>query len=391
MQISQRFHNDTYAPGIATYGIQGKDGEQGTPGTSLFFSEYSLSGEPDNSSEYREFASKITSRMLPVKHKEIQLKRKYVNGDQFVDPSGKVYLLKDINQLIIDINNGIPIKQLVGSILEYIGKFNYTNNSDIFSDTNNSGTLRAHKFIISDDSKTATGSGLLTVSHINKDTDNDINKDTDNDINFINLESLYSGQHDMNLDIKFSKKYNGFMISSKYPVYLNANVYTKFNNTNNTNNDYSPVYTTADNKSKPITDYIASVKDLSCKLDASIYSYTKKDTSIIYYGVVYKISFVADDNESDKNQWNDFVSTYDNGNTVIHFQNKDHSDFIKVMPSIRDYNFRQDYDYVKLNDLINKVQYTDLPNVAISVINGIEAYVNIKNKNMSGIRKRTTN
>ena len=380
MQISQRFHNDTYAPGIATYGIQGKDGEQGTPGTSLFFSEYSLSGEPDNSSEYREFASKITSRMLPVKHKEIQLKRKYVNGDQFVDPSGQVYLLKDINQLIIDINNGTNLEQ---GILEYIGKFNSIKNSDIFNDNSNSGILRAHKFIISDDSKTAIGSGLLTVSHTTKDTDNDIN--------FINLESLYSGQHDMNLDIKFSKKYNGFMISSKYPVYLNANVYTKFNNTNNTNNDYSPVYTTADNKSKPITDYIASVKDLSCKLDASIYSYTKKDTSIIYYGVVYKISFVADDNESDTNQWNDFVSTYDNGNTVIHFQNKDHSDFIKVMPSIRDYNFRQDYDYVKLNDLINKVQYTDLPNVAISVINGIEAYVNIKNKNMSGIRKRTTN
>ena len=376
MQISQRFHNDTYAPGIATYGIQGKDGEQGTPGTSLFFSEYSL---PD---EYLDFVRKITSRMLPVKNEQIQLKRKFVNGDQFVDPDGKVYLLMDINQLIRDINNGTNQKQS-NEKLKYIGKFNSTDNSDIFSDTNNSGTLRAHKFIISDDSKTATGNGLLTVSHINKDTDNDIN--------FINLESLYSGQHDMNLDIKFSKKYNGFMISSKYPVYLNANVYTKFNNTNNTNNDYSPVYTTADNKSKPITDYIASVKDLSCKLDASIYSYTKKDTSIIYYGVVYKISFVADDNESNTNQWNDFVSTYDNGNTVIHFQNKDHSDFIKVMPSIRDYNFRQDYDYVKLNDLINKVQYTDLPNVAISVINGIEAYVNIKNKNMSGIRKRTTN
>lgn len=376
MQISQRFHNDTYAPGIATYGIQGKDGEQGTPGTSLFFSEYSLTGE------YLDFVRKITSRMLPVKNEQIQLKRKFVNGDQFVDPDGKVYLLMDINQLIRDINNGTN-QTWSNEKLKYIGKFNSTNNSYIFSDTNNSGTLRAHKFIISDDSKTATGNGLLTVSHINKDTDNDIN--------FINLESLYSGQHDMNLDIKFSKKYNGFMISSKYPVYLNANVYTKFNNTNNTNNDYSPVYTTADNKSKPITDYIASVKDLSCKLDASIYSYTKKDTSIIYYGVVYKISFVADDNESDTNQWNDFVSTYDNGNTVIHFQNKDHSDFIKVMPSIRDYNFRQDYDYVKLNDLINKVQYTDLPNVAISVINGIEAYVNIKNKNMSGIRKRTTN
>lgn len=373
MQISQRFHNDTYAPGIATYGIQGKDGEQGTPGTSLFFSEYSFPGE------YLDFVKKITSRMLPVKHKEIQLKRKFVNGDQFVDPSGKVYLLKDINQLIRDINNGIN-QTWSDKKLEYIGKFNSINNSDIFSDPKNSGTLRAHKFIISDDSETANGSGILTVSHTTKDTDNDIN--------FINLESLYSGQHDMNLDIKFSKKYNGFMISSKYPVYLDANVYTKFNNTNNVNNEYSPVYTTADNKSKTITDYIASAKDLSCTLDASIYSYTKKDTSVIYYGVVYKISFGHVNNGKDKNQWNDFVSTYDNGNTVIHFQNKEHSDFTTVIPSIMDYNFRQDYDYVKLNDLINKVQYTDLPNVAISVINGIEAYVTIDSKVLSGIKKK---
>ena len=171
MQISQRFHNDTYAPGIATYGIQGKDGEQGTPGTSLFFSEYSL---PD---EYLDFVRKITSRMLPVKNQQIQLKRKFVNGDQFVDPDGKVYLLMDINQLIRDINNGT--NQWSNEKLKYIGKFNSTDSSNIFSDTNNSGTLRAHKFIISDDSKTATGSGLLTVSHI---------KDTDNDINFINLE-----------------------------------------------------------------------------------------------------------------------------------------------------------------------------------------------------------
>ena len=375
MQISQRFHNDTYAPGIATYGIQGKDGEQGTPGTSLFFSEYSLPGE------YLDFARKITSRMLPVKNEQIQLKRKFVNGDQFVDPDGKVYLLMDINQLIRDINNG-PNQTWSNEKLKYIGKFNSTNNSDIFSDTNNSGTLRAHKFIISDDSKPATGNGLLTVSHTTKDTDNDIN--------FINLESLYSGQHDMNLDIKFSKKYNGFMISSKYPIYLNANVYTKFNDSNNSNNEYSPVYTTADNKSKTITDYIATTKDLRCDIDASIYSYTKKDTSIIYYGVIYKISFGQKDDTNSK-QWEDFVNTYDNGNTIIHFQNKEHSDFTTVIPTIQNYNFRQDYDYVKLNDLINKVQYNDLPNVAISVINGIEAYVNIKNKNMSGIRKRTTN
>lgn len=76
------------------------------------------------------------------------------------------------------------------------------------------------------------------------------------------------------------------MISSKYPIYLNANVYTKFNDSNNSNNEYSPVYTTADNKSKTITDYIASAKDLSCTLDASIYSYTKK-MHLLYIMVLF--------------------------------------------------------------------------------------------------------
>lgn len=364
MQISQRFHNDTYAPGIATYGIQGKDGEQGTPGTSLFFSEYSFPGE------YSEFIKKITSRMLPLKYNQIQLKRKFVNGDQFVDPSGKVYLLIDINQLIRDTQNGTNSKW-TDEKLKYIGTFNSKDNSDIFNDTTNSGTLRSNKFIICDDSTKTNGEGLLTVSHI---TDT-----STSDINFINLESLYSGQHNMNLDIKFSKKYNGFMISSEYPIYLNANVYTKFNESISTNNEYSPVYTTADNKSKSITDYISTVKDLSCTLDASIYNYTKKDTSIIYYGVIYKITF--------KNKWNDFITTYDTDNTIIHFQNKDHSDFTTVIQKITDYSFRQDYDYVKLNDLINKVKYNDLPNVAISIINGIEAYVNITDRNLSGTKK----
>ena len=61
MKVSQRFHNETYAPGIATYGINGKTGEQGLPGTSMFFTDYSLPGE------LLQFAQKITSRKLPIK------------------------------------------------------------------------------------------------------------------------------------------------------------------------------------------------------------------------------------------------------------------------------------------------------------------------------------
>ena len=46
MKVSQRFHNDTYAPGIATYGNDGKTGEKGLPGTSMFFTNYFLKTLP---------------------------------------------------------------------------------------------------------------------------------------------------------------------------------------------------------------------------------------------------------------------------------------------------------------------------------------------------------
>ena len=369
MQISQRFHNDTYAPGIATYGIQGKDGEQGTPGTSLFFSEFSFPGE------YLDFAKTITSRLLPLKNKQIQLNRKYVNGDQFVDPNGNIYLLNDINQLIIDSKNNQVTLNDNDTKLVHIGKFNEETQNTIFSDTN-TGTLRANKFIISD-SSIETGAGILSVI---KSVDND-----NNDINFINLESLYNGQHDMNLDIKYSKKYNGFMLSSKYPIYLNANVYTKFNTSATANNEYSPIYT-ANNNEKNITDYISTTKDLRCNVDASIYNYTYKDSSTIYYGVIYKLSFNFENN-SKNTTWDDFIKTYDTGNTIIHFQNKEYSDFTNVIGNITNYSFRQDYNYVKLNDLINKVKYTDLPHIVVSIINGIEAYVTVNDRNISGLKK----
>ena len=42
MKVSERLHNDTYAPGIPTYGIKGKTGDQGEPGVSLFFTDYTI-------------------------------------------------------------------------------------------------------------------------------------------------------------------------------------------------------------------------------------------------------------------------------------------------------------------------------------------------------------
>lgn len=382
MQISQRFHNDTYAPGIATYGIQGKDGEQGTPGSSLFFSEYILP------SQFTEFAQKITSRLLPLKTKDILLNRKFVNNDQFFDPEGKVFILQDINELIRVIKNGTSVtNENIKSIITQIGTFENKNITDekgnvtkevLFGNAN--GSLRSNKLTICDKNDNTTGNGLLSI--IQKD-------DTgNNDVNYISMKSMYSGEHDMNLDIKFSKKYNGFMLSSNYPIYLDANVYTKYNNTNTVKtNDYSPVYTVQQTNNKNITDFISTCKNVVCNIDASIYNYTHNDSSILYYGVVYKISVPQNYKNSDSlNSFNKILEDKSN-NTILHFQNKEFQDFRVCYDKIYDYNIVQNYDYVKLNDLINKVKYTDLPNVTVSLINGLESYVNIKERTISGLKK----
>lgn len=382
MQISQRFHNDTYAPGIATYGIQGKDGEQGTPGSSLFFSEYTLPGE------FAEFAQKITSRLLPLKTKDILLNRKFVNNDQFFDPEGKVFMLQDINELIRVIKNGTSVtNENINKIITQIGTFENKNITDekgnvtkevLFGNAN--GSLRSNKLTICDQNDNTTGNGLLSI--IQKD-------DTGNkDVNYISMKSMYSGEHDMNLDIKFSKKYNGFMLSSNYPIYLDANVYTKYNNTNTVKtNDYSPVYTVEQTNNKNITDFISTCKNVTCNIDASIYNYTHNDSSVIYYGVVYKISVPQNyKNQDSLNSFNKILEDKAN-NTILHFQNKEFQDFRLCYDKIYDYNIVQNYDYVKLNDIINKVKYTDLPNVTVSLINGLESYVNIKDRTISGLKK----
>ena len=81
-------------------GNDGKTGEKGLPGTSMFFTNYSLPGD------FTEFVDKITSRKLPLKTSETILERRYVNGDTFVDINGTVFMLIDIDELSRKIANG---------------------------------------------------------------------------------------------------------------------------------------------------------------------------------------------------------------------------------------------------------------------------------------------
>lgn len=253
MNISQRFHNDTYAPGIATYGVNGKTGAQGTPGASMFFTNYSL---PDDDA-FTQFAQKITSRKLPLVTSDTILERRFVNGDTFVTPTGKIFKLFDIETLAQNVANGEALDS--NDYIEHIG---YLDGNEIpLGDTQ----IRKEALTITDNAADTTpGSALLTLRKTDKGNNN---------LDFICLDTLISNQPNVDFNIKFDKGYNGYMISSQYPIYINANVYVKHNDENPVQTtEYSPILTT----NNSITDFVSTCRDLHYTTDASVYAYTKK-------------------------------------------------------------------------------------------------------------------
>ncbi len=360
MNVSQRIHNDTYAPGIATYGIPGKPGEQGLPGASMFFTDFDVTKPND----LKSFAAKITSRMLPLKNEEIVLDRKYINNDTFVTTNGNIYLLFDINTLSLDCNNGTDTANLqYNKYFKQIGKFSNTN---IFP-AGQSGQITAKKLLIGDD---VNSNSLLTINKSNANNQQ---------INFIDLKGFFGSAADINLNIVYDNTLKGFVFKSKYPIVFDSNVFVNSNSATQPTqiNQYSPVLT----NNKSITKFVGLCNELSYSLDASIYRYSVDDTSALYYGSVYNITL----NETENNiiqRIDDYYNQADK--LLIHFQNKDFQDFQFYRKDEKTYYFKQDYNIVKLNDIITKIAYTDLKNIQVSLIDNTEVYLKKADYSLSG-------
>jgi len=56
--ISQKFNNYNYAPGIATYGIDGKTGKSGEDGNNIYFTDYIID-DVEGADDLIELVSKI--------------------------------------------------------------------------------------------------------------------------------------------------------------------------------------------------------------------------------------------------------------------------------------------------------------------------------------------
>lgn len=367
MKVSERFHNDTYAPGIPTYGIEGKTGDTGEPGVSMFFTDYSIN-EFDTNNDFVGFAQKITSRKLPLINYDVVLERHYVNGDQFVMRNGLVYRLKNIDDLAKSVANGFDgfTQDMIENYLDYIGEFDIE--ESIFNEDNNQ---HKSKYLILSDNPTGDNpsTGLLTLNRKNN---------LNGYVSFLNLNALYKSLPNINLDIRYDNTLSAFVFKSDYPIVFDANTYFKMDaDPNKSIYGYSPVVY----KENTITNFYGTCKKLQYDLDASVYSYTKEDSSTIYFGCLYLINIQTDENV---NVLDNYVT--ENSSIMVHFQNEQYQDFQVYRPHELTYYFKEDYDEVHLNKLLNNLQVFYLNNIQVSLIDNIEVYLHKNNINIIGYK-----
>jgi hypothetical protein len=183
----------------------------------MFFTDFDItsSNQQSSNADVDLFVKKITSRMLPLKNKEIVLNRKYINGDTFVTTKGEVYLLTDINKLTEQSMNGTNI--YISDFFENIGLFDKEDN--IFD----SNDLDISQLVIKDSEDSLINSDSLLTIQSNKITKS-------NKVEFINLNALYGSAGNMDLNILYDSNLKAFKLESQYPIVIDSNVYINQNN-----------------------------------------------------------------------------------------------------------------------------------------------------------------
>lgn len=309
--ISQKVNNYNYAPGIATYGIDGKTGETGKDGNNIYFTDFNLKDIND----LQKFAVQIVQNFLPLQNSTIKISRSYKNDDLFFDKMGIIYKLKEIDNLL---NN---IESLTGWDAYFViaGQISIADDSSIFIMQDNRLILNSSLYggydIITGPSYNDV-SNIIDKNAVVNIISNNVNEN--DNIEMVNIQSIDDVDiEDGKLQVYYKTTENAFYLDSNTPIVINGDV--KLNTENNTNNEY-------DNFSTVLTsnDTITYFKHICDKLR---------------YNVLY---------DSSVNQYK-----------LIIFQNNEGRDLLDYIISRKDtvfgkiYSNRDDQTLIKLNNVVN--------------------------------------
>ena len=245
--ISEKYHNYDYAPGIPTYGIDGKDGKSGMNGISLFVCQHDIT----NDDGLEKFGKAILQNLDMSLGGAVKINRDYIDGDSFLFTNCEIWKIKDI----VELKKIAAINQLTtdnfSQYLERVGRINMTTTTDGII-TNGDRLLldntRYKGFVINNaglsNSELPSLEAPFTI--MSNDTDNDDN------IQFIDLKSIFSNATDSELKIYYDTNTKAYHIYSDRPILFDCDLKVS-NTTSDEFDEYSAIIT----KENSITSFIA--------------------------------------------------------------------------------------------------------------------------------------
>ena len=306
--ISQKFNNYNYAPGIATYGADGKTGIAGYDGNNIYFTDCDLINDIDNRN-LNDLAELLRGKYLPVKGSTTAISRSYKNDDLFFDQNGIIYKLKNIDELIGTVN-----KDTYGKYFSIAGKISVSDSS-YFDNVDGRIILNSSNF---------GGFDVITSSDLSTNIDSNAvvniissNIDENDNIELIKMQSIDDVDiEDGNLDIYYKTTDNAYYLDSNMPIVINSNVKINDSADNIDYDNYSSILTSND----PIT-------------------YFKHICDKLRYNVLY---------DSDKNRYKLVIYQEDRGRDDLEYLvNRNETVYGKV------YDIENDQVLLKLTNIID--------------------------------------
>ena len=245
--ISEKYHNYDYAPGIPTYGIDGKDGKSGMNGISLFVCQHDIT----NDDGLEKFGKAILQNLDMSLGGAVKINRDYIEGDSFLFTNCEIWKIKDI----VELKKIAAINQLTtdnfSQYLERVGRINMTTTTDGIITSGDRLLLdntRYKGFVINNaglsNNEMSDIEAPFTI--MSNDTDNDDN------IQFIDLKSIFSNATDSELKIYYDTNTKAYHIYSDRPILFDCDLKVS-NTTSDEFDEYSAIITKENN----ITSFIA--------------------------------------------------------------------------------------------------------------------------------------
>lgn len=328
--ISQKFNNYNYAPGIATYGVDGKAGITGNDGNNIYFTDCDLINDDDNKN-LNKLTELLRGNYLPIKGSTTIIARSYKNDDLFFDQNGIIYKLKDIDSLL-----GSSGKDVYGKYFSIAGKISMADYDGYFNKEDNRLILNSSDF---------SGFDVITSPNLSTNIDGNAvvniisnNIDENDNIELVKMQSIDNVDiEDGNLEVYYKTTDNAYYLDSNMPIVINSNVKINDDANNIDYDNYSSVLTSMD----PIT-------------------YFKHICDNLRYNILY---------DTDANQYKIIIFQNDNGRDLLDYiVSRKETVFGKI------YSNENGQILIKLNDVVNG---------PINDSNKLEHYVATKSINIT--------